>query len=411
MKKWLSVVLSALTLPLMLGGCASAPSDTRPLLDGATLVTFGDSLTALSTWPQDVAEKLNMQLVNSGIGANTTDHAAARFERDVLAHEPDFVIMCFGTNDFYRANGVMPQVSLDDYRANLQSFVDQIKDSGAVPILMTPPFISEGASGGPALYPEGTVNAALDTYVETMREVAAENEVGLIDIHAVCDNGQTVSTFLISDGVHLSKLGNSVFTDEISRFMTENYRQDDSAPRVTQPTAPAAEPGAWTKSIVSFKLDDWNIIYPDTAEGEETEDGAISFWNTNGQWPEVHYSPALSEALTVPVQGTKLNVDVELIAGTNIILFFNGPTPTLAYDTTYFSLTSHLKSADPSIKTSGDDLLGNQHIQCTLELEDIIPESYIADDGTVIFSGVKVFAVGGAYTPVTIHELSVTTAG
>ncbi len=409
MKKWLSLLLFALTMPMILSGCASAPADNRPLLDGATLVTFGDSLTAQSTWPMTVAEELNMHLVNAGIGANTTAHGAERFVRDVLESDPDYVLICFGTNDFYRKNKFMPQVTAEDYRRNLLSFIEQLREVNATPVLMTPPFISESASGGPTLYPEKSVNKALDTYVEVMREVAEEQDVILVDIHAICDDAYTVDTVLGADGVHLSAQGNRVFAEAICETMREHFRSDATAARVTRPTAPEAEDGAWTKSLVPTTLDGWRIIYPDTVEGEQNDDGSVSFRNTNNQWPEVHYSPALDEAIAAPVKGSSLTVDVDLKAGSNILLFFNGPTPTHPYDTTHVSLTPAIKAADPTVKISGDDLQAGQRIRVTLPLERVVPTSFIRDDGTVLFTGVKVFVTGVAYTPVTIHELSVTT--
>ena len=410
MKRSLSLLLSLLLMLTAISAVSAAPAADAPVMDGKTLVTFGDSLTALSTWPRSVAEGLNMHLVNSGIGGNTTAHAAARFDRDVAAHNPDFVIMCFGTNDFYRADGTNPRVDLTTYTQNLQSFVTRVRALGAEPILMTPPFISPAASGGPSLYPEGSVNAALDKYVDAMRNVAAENGVGLIDMHSVCDNGgYTVESFLIADGVHLSAEGNRVYTDTITAFMKDHYRQDPSAPRVTYPTPPAAEPGVWTKDIAPTTLEDWLIIYPDDAYGIQEADGSLSFANKNGMWPEVHYSPAVEDTLTVPVKGSYLTIDMDFEAGSNIILFFNGPNPTLAYANTYVSLTKHLKNAIPSLQTSGDDILAGQSVYTTLKLEEIIPASFIAADGTVVFSGVKVFVVGPAGKKVTLKELSVTT--
>ena len=416
MKRILSAALAMLLLfTLTACGNGEVPADetvtdTRPVMDGKTLVVFGDSITALSTWPKAVAKELNMNLINSGIGANTTAHGIARFDRDVTAHNPDYVIMSFATNDFYRANVVDPQVSVEDYTQNLVTFVEKTRTAGATPILMTPPFISESASGGALRYPEGSVNAALDVYVEAMRTVASEQDVLLIDIHKVCDT-QDQSTFLSADGVHLSDVGNDVYTDTICNVMREHFRNDPDAERVTDPTAPPAEQGTWTKSLIPMDIAQWNIIYPDTAEGESNDDGTISFWNTNGKWPEVHYSPLITDAITAPVKGTTLTVDLDLSTnGTNILLFFNGPTPTLAYDNTYVSLTSILKAADPTVKTSGDDLLAGQQIRMTIPLEDVVPSSYIADDGTVVFSGVKVFVIGAAYLPLTINELSITTA-
>ncbi len=410
MKKLISILLCVLLTLGIAPVCFAAPAADAPLMDGATLVTFGDSITALSTWPQSVATALNMRLVNSGIGGNTTDHGAARFERDVTAHDPDFVIMCFGTNDFYRADGVNPRVDVATYKANLQTFITDIRAIGAEPILMTPPFISPAASGGPSLYPEGSVNYALDVYVDAMRDTAAAYNVGLIDIHKECDTGgYTVESFLISDGVHLSAQGNQVYTDTICAFMNDNYRSDPTAPRVEQPKAPAAEPGAWTKPIAPTDLNDWLIIYPDTMYGVQEADGSVSFANTNGLWPEVHYSPTIDEGITVPVTGSYLTIDMEFEAGSNVALFFNGPNPTLTYASTYVSLTKILKEKIPTLQTSGDDILGGQSVYTTLPLEDVVPASFIADDGTVVFTGVKIFVVGAAHKKVTLKELSVTT--
>ena len=408
MKRIVSVLL-CFALMLSCAPFVSAATADAPVMDGKTLVTFGDSLTALSTWPSSVADALNMNLVNSGIGGNTTAHALARFDRDVAAHDPDFVIMCFGTNDFNRENG-SPRVDINTYTANLQTLISKVKALGAIPVLMTPPFITEGVCGGPSAYPEGSVNAGLDTYVNAMRTVAGNNGVLLIDIHTVCNNYNT-SSFLVSDGVHLSTQGNSVYTSTIVSFMQSNFNQDPSAPRVEKPVYPQAEPGVWTKPLVSQDINDWLIIYPDDLAGANNADGSVSFWNKNGLWPEVHYSPAPEDTVRVPVKGSSLTIDVQLEAGTNILLFFNGPNPTLAYDNTCsFSLTSYLAKAIPTLQTSYDDILGNQTIKATLSLEDIIPSHLIATDGTVLFTGVKVFAVGAAGKKVTIREMSVSTS-
>ncbi len=406
MKRPLAVLLSAAVLAGGAIGLTGCDAD-KPLLDGATLVTFGDSLTALSSWPQETAAALNMNLVNAGIGGNTTDHAKQRLERDVLSQDPDFVIISFGSNDFHRVNGD-PQVELDTYKTNLLDFVAAVRQANATPIFMTPPFISEGASGGPLLYPEGTVNAALDTYVDAMRELAEEETVHLIDIHAVCDDGQSVSTFLSADGVHLSAEGDKVYTETIVAYMTAHFRQDPDAPRVEQPTKPTAPDGDFTASLLPANAEEWLVIYPDTITVAPIENGGVSFANTNGEWPEVHYSPRLPNTVAVPFKNSVLNVDIELKAAANILLFFGGSTPTVQTDDRYLSLTAALKKADPTLRVSGDDIQGGQTIRCSLPLRDILPFSYMEDDGTVLFSGIKIFVIGAAGKTVTVNELSVT---
>lgn len=236
MKKFLSIFLCVLLLISGSAVCLAEPAEDAPLLDGATLVTFGASNTALSTWPREVATELNMELVNSGIGGNNTTHARARFERDVISHDPDFVILCFGVNDLNRLVG-SPPVTLEEYRDNFQYFIDETKAIGAVPILVTSPFISESACGRSSCI-RRLCQRCFGYICGGHRELAEENGVGLVDIHQVCDDNYTVEEFLIKDGIHLSELGDSVFTEEICRYMKANFRQDPDAPRVKQPTAP-----------------------------------------------------------------------------------------------------------------------------------------------------------------------------
>ncbi len=411
MKRCLSFLL-CLVLLFTAGACtaqsdpASTPDD-RPLLDGATLVTFGASNTSLSKWPQAVAEALNMHLVNAGIGGNTTAHGLARFDRDVASADPDFVTICFGTNDFYRKNGE-PQVSPEEYRANLQAMIEHTEALGAIPILITSPIITETASGGAMRYPEGSVNAALDIYVEIMREIAAAQNVHLIDIHALGDESYSAAEFLSADGVHLSATGDKAFSDAVIDYMKTHFRQDPDAPRVEQPTAPTVEKGPWTKSIVPASLEDWLIVYPDTVNASMNEDGVVSFANTTGEWPEVHYSPKLPDTVAAYVGKTQLNLDLELEAAAHILLFFNGCTPTVQSTNEYVSLTAAIQKQMPSLRVTGSDIQGGQHIKCSIPLLEVIPANCIRDDGSVLFSGVKVFVIGTAGMPVTIREMSIT---
>ena len=405
MKRWLALLLCP---TLMMGGMCGCGSPSKPL-DGATLVTFGDSITALSTWPKDTAARLNMKLVNAGVGGHTSAHGLLRFERDVASASPDFVIISFGSNDFYRPDGAAPRVTVEEYTANLSAIIESTEQLGAVPILMTPPFISPDASGGPSFYPERDVNQALDAYVEAMRDVAASKNVGLIDIHALCDDGQSVETFLCADGVHLSSLGNRLYQQAIVEYFTAHFKRDPSAPKVSVPTAPPLQSGAWTKDAMSFNADDWREVFPNTVRADTAEDGIV-FTAVESGFPEIHYSPAVTEALTVKVSDAVLSVDMELEAATNISLFFNGITPTLTYSDEHLSLTEALKAADPTIRTAGSDVCGGQRVQATIPLKDIVPLSFIAADGTVVLSGVKVFVVGDAGTTVTVHQFRVTAA-
>ena len=397
-----------LAVCLLACACVSVSANKQEVTDGKVLVTFGASNTALSSWPSDVAEALNMRLYNAGIGGNNTSDGMVRFERDVLAYEPDFVTICFGTNDFNREKDGNPQVTPEDYRKNLIYFVTELQKIGAVPILVTSPIIQEFPCGGPTLYPEGTVNGGLDVYVNIVREVADEYGAPLVDVHAIMDADYTADEVLVSDGVHLTKTGNKVFTDALCDYFAEHYGRDYDAPKVEYPKAPAPQEPPFTSSIIPMTPDGWREIYPDTINIKEEKDGSISFANKTGLWPEAHYSPTADKTVAIPVRGSYLTVDIELQAATNIILYFNGANPTWGYERDYIKLNPLLKAAIPSLKMQGDDILGGQRIKCTLNLAEFIPDGMIAEDGTVVFSGVKLYVVGDAGKKVKVNELSVT---
>ena len=410
MKKWIAGISAAALLFSAAGiSGAAAPADDARLMDGSTLVTFGDSLTALSSWPQASAEELNMYLVNSGIGGHTSADALNRFDRDVASKDPDFVTIAFGTNDFVRLKGTQSQVSLEDFRTNMETIVDKVKALDAVPILFTAPYVREDAYPG-EYEADGGLTAVLDTYNAVIREIAEEKGVDLVDMRAMCEQYDR-KDFLVSDGVHLSELGKQAYTDTLVSYMREHYRSDPDAPRIEWPERPTVEPGAWTKSIISFDPADWMTPQSeDLIKVKQNEDGSLSFWNTNGQWPEMHYSPSLDKGVAVPLEGTVLNYDITTGAGSNIILFFNGSTPTLAYDLNYTDLPKALKKYDSSVKLNGDDLIAGQHLQGSIPLTELgIPDTAIDEDGNVLFSGVKVYAVGNRNKEVVIKELSVTT--
>src|SRR5690606_6751766 len=98
-------------LPLLSSRATEEGSTKSPT--PLTVVAFGDSTTA----PRDLgggkalvvyADLLRERLpaagqpatvVNAGVGGNSTTDARARFERDVLAHDPDLAIIQFGLND------------------------------------------------------------------------------------------------------------------------------------------------------------------------------------------------------------------------------------------------------------------------------------------------------------------------
>jgi len=121
-----------------------------PFEDGDTIVALGDSITDdLQGWFPIFQHVLEIGLegskftfINSGVSYNTSTDALKRLNRDVLDHEPDWVIVALGTFDAQRLD-VAPDravVSLADYWENLNSIEANVSEVTDNPLIwMTPP--------------------------------------------------------------------------------------------------------------------------------------------------------------------------------------------------------------------------------------------------------------------------------
>lgn len=99
--------------------------DRRPVL-----VCLGDSLTScggkgghFSDWL--AAFMPDVRVIDAGVGGDTLDGGRARFERDVVAHKPDVVLIALGANDFWRNARLVSQM-----RDDLETMVREARTNG-----------------------------------------------------------------------------------------------------------------------------------------------------------------------------------------------------------------------------------------------------------------------------------------
>jgi len=121
-----------------------------PFEQGDTIVALGDSLTDdLQGWFSIFKHVLEIgrddsdfNFVNSGISYDTSTDALKRLNRDVLDHDPDWVIVALGTFDAQRLH-VAPDrtlVSLADYWENLNTIETVVGEVTNNPLIwITPP--------------------------------------------------------------------------------------------------------------------------------------------------------------------------------------------------------------------------------------------------------------------------------
>ena len=78
----------------------------------------------------EIRDFVPVNIINAGIGGINAKDSLERLDKQVLSHEPDLIIICFGLNDI---NG-----TLEDYLNPLKTIFEKCKHSGSEVIFMTP---------------------------------------------------------------------------------------------------------------------------------------------------------------------------------------------------------------------------------------------------------------------------------
>lgn len=129
--RFLSVIVLAIAPVLAFAGVSPA----------ATILVFGDSLSAAYGLPQDrgwtsLLEKrllengFNYRVANASISGETTVGGAGRIGSELKTHRPDIIVIELGANDGLRG------FNLDVMRRNLEAMIDASRRSKAEVLLV-----------------------------------------------------------------------------------------------------------------------------------------------------------------------------------------------------------------------------------------------------------------------------------
>lgn len=178
---------------IQLCGCGSriANIDSR----GTSIICFGDSITEgegsteRNDYPTLLSLKLNMPVINRGVGGDTTRDALKRIGKDVLEHNPRLVIVEFSGNDFLQH--IPKQETFD----NLDRIVTIIQKRGAMVALA-----------------EVRVGYFTDEYLSGFRQIAKKRRALLIpDVM----KGIFFNPMLKYDKIHPNDAGYHLIADRI----------------------------------------------------------------------------------------------------------------------------------------------------------------------------------------------------
>lgn len=213
-----------------------------------TIVAFGDSVTHGAVGAGEInyetvywnrlKQKINayknympVNVINAGIGGITAKGSLGRMDKQVLSHNPDLIIVCFGLND---VNG-----PLEDYLDSLRIIFEKSKQSGADVIFMTPnmlnTYVAEDTEEKHLEYAAKTAEmqngGRMDLYMESAVKLAEEMDVSVCDCYkkwkAMAESEDT--TMLLANRInHPTRAMHELFAESLFQLIFEDGELKES---------------------------------------------------------------------------------------------------------------------------------------------------------------------------------------
>ena len=190
------------------------------------IVAFGDSITEGKTgvapednWLLKLGRKLGPQynLFNAGVGGNSAREAMARYEKDVLACNPDIVLIEFGGNNHDPSPARKSRRVPDkEFSSLLEKFKAGLPANCKVVMITFPPIIDEQHVYFKRV-PGGKVDSELQSQRQIVRDFAKKNGYPLLDLYKLIYPNRY--KLILRDGVHLSPAGHSFFAEEVEKCL------------------------------------------------------------------------------------------------------------------------------------------------------------------------------------------------
>ncbi len=148
---------------------------------------------------------LMLRCVNMGNSGDTSRDLLARWNTDVTALDPDWVVLCIGFNDVWRQfdSPCQPDhaVTVEEYRKNLNAIKDKTQ---AKMIWMTPYYLEPNESD--------PMRRRMDEYGAVMKEEAAKRNILCIDLQQAFSEilRHRYPAFITWDRVHPGWVGSMI---------------------------------------------------------------------------------------------------------------------------------------------------------------------------------------------------------
>jgi len=191
------------------------------------IIFFGDSITQQGANPGGFIVKLGdmlkekslqdkYELTGAGIGGNKIYDLYLRMDDDVLAKNPNTVVIWIGVNDVWHKRTSGTGTDADKFEKFYNAVIKKLQAKNIKVLICTPANIGEKTDFS------NEQDGDLNKYSNIIRDIAKKNNCELIDLRKAFHDYETSNNpdnkdrgILTADGVHLNEKGNQFVADQM----------------------------------------------------------------------------------------------------------------------------------------------------------------------------------------------------
>jgi lysophospholipase L1-like esterase len=196
-----------------------------PAKDEARVVFLGDSITDMWALPQFGGFFPGKPYVDRGISGQTTPQMVVRFRPDVIALQPQVVVILAGTNDIAGNTGPM---TLEETEGNLATMSELARAHSIRVVLSSVMPVSDisNAEGKHIVQTEKRPPERILALNEWIKKYAAENGHSYLDyFSATVDEKGFLKSAITNDGLHPNALGYAVMEPLAEKAIQEALKR------------------------------------------------------------------------------------------------------------------------------------------------------------------------------------------
>jgi lysophospholipase L1-like esterase len=166
-----------------------------------------------------------IRYLNAGIGGHSSRQMLARFNADILAHHPQWLLLSAGVVEVrrvYQPDRASERLPLEDYAANLTAMTTMALDADIQVILLEPTPHAHPVTDGPPEVSLEEVNALTRQYATAMMHVAQKMGAGFIPLFErfqEMESRLTGESSLYADEVHLGAIGDLLYSQLVYDYL------------------------------------------------------------------------------------------------------------------------------------------------------------------------------------------------